>query len=59
MSDSPDSAMEGGAPTPAEADRPDEARDRSRAGSRDDEISEATPPDTREGDEAPEADRGR
>ena len=55
MSDSPESAMEGGAPTPAEADRPDESRDGSRA----DEITEATPPDPDEGEEAPQADRGR
>ncbi|HSK91535.1 MAG TPA: hypothetical protein VK875_09495 [Euzebyales bacterium] len=35
MSDTPDTAIEGGAPTPAEADDPERDRD---------EITEATPP---------------
>lgn len=51
MSESPENAMEGGAPTPAEADSPDESRE--------DEITEATPPNPEKGEEAPEADRGR
>lgn len=47
MSDTPDTALDGGAPTPAEADRPDEAYE--------DEFTEATPPDADEGDDTPEA----
>jgi hypothetical protein len=48
MSDAPETALEGGAPTPAEADRPEEESSR-------DEVSEATPPNPEEGEDAPEA----
>jgi hypothetical protein len=46
MSDTPDTALDGGAPTPAEADRPGEGED---------EFADTTPPDVEEGEETPEA----
>lgn len=48
MSDAPETALDSGVPTPAEADMPDETHE--------DEVTEATPPNPEEGEEAPEAD---
>ena len=46
MSDAPETAFEVDAPTPAEADVPDETQD---------EVTEATPPNPEEAEDAPEA----
>lgn len=52
MSDASETQPDAGAPTPPEMDVPDEANEDEFTG---DEVTEATPPNAGEGEDAPEA----